>query len=238
MQELREDKAAILRRNLAKVRRRIELACDRAGRDPADVTLVAVTKKQPAEVIPTLLEEGITAIGESRPEVMAKKADLLGDHIPWHMIGHYQRKKIKRTLGHFRLVHSVDSLSLLSTLDRAAADLAEDRGPVNILLQINVSGERQKQGFSLAEAGDAVALARAFNRLCLKGLMTMAPKTEDMGLVREVFRKLRFLRDDLECPDVLGLSMGMSQDYEVAIEEGATIVRLGSCLFDGMELES
>ncbi len=237
MQELSDENRQTIAANLMKVRQRIAAAADRSGRSPAEIRLMAVTKTQPPEVIPCLLGLGVDAIGESRPEIVTKKQSVLNCEVPWHMIGHYQRKKIKRTLPFLDMVHSIHSLELLSSLDHAAGELEEDSRPLDVLIQVNVSGEPQKQGFSPCDVPDVCDLAQAFDRLRLKGLMTMAPRNPQNFDSRDIFAALRHLRDGIGVKNAPELSMGMSQDFEVAVEEGATIVRIGSVLFDGLHLD-
>ncbi len=237
MEELSGENLDILATNLSRIRARIAESAEKVSRNPDDILLVAVTKYQPAEVIPALLELGVKAIGESRPEIALKKRDSLEDHVPWHMIGHYQRKKISKTLGIFQNIHSVHSLELLSSLDHEAGKLSETKKPLNVMIQVNVANEAQKQGFAPKDVEDVCHLAQAFSRLNLTGLMTMAPRSAKIETSRDVFRGLADLRREIGAEIVPHLSMGMSQDFEVAIEEGATILRIGSVLFDGLTFD-
>ncbi|MFT7618958.1 MAG: pyridoxal phosphate enzyme (YggS family) [Planctomycetota bacterium] len=237
MQELSDENRRTISANLAKVRIKIAEAAIRVGRSPDEVQLVAVTKTQSAAVIPHLLAEGITAIGESRPEIIVKKQESLGEDISWHMIGHFQRKKIAKSLPHLGVIHSVHCLELLSSLDHAAGQLSDEKKPVEIMIQVNVAQEAQKQGFHVGDIQDVCDLAGAFTRLKLRGLMTMAPRQVEKDKARQVFRTLRTIRDKIGVENVPELSMGMSDDYEMAIEEGATIVRIGSVLFDGLDMD-
>lgn len=223
-----------LQQNLSQVHRRIASACQRAGRAPATVTLVAVTKTARLEWVEELVRLGVRRLGESRPQQLVERAARIPD-AEWHLVGHLQRNKVRSVLPYAALIHSVDSLRLLERINEVAADL--QLSP-RVLLQVNVSGEASKQGFApeaLLPAWDRVT---AFSRIRIEGLMTMAPDFEDAELARPTFRGLRDLRDQLRCrigPEVLPqLSMGMSHDMEVAIEEGATLVRIGSALFEGL----
>jgi pyridoxal phosphate enzyme (YggS family) len=207
-----------LRSNLDAVRSRIAAACARVRRDPTGVTLIVVTKSVPAEVIPALAGLGVRDIGENRPvEALSRIGPLQG--FRRHMIGHLQTNKIGKALAWADVVHSVDRASLLGAL-------ARNPKKVPIFVQVNVSGESSKGGYGPAEAAGAVAEAR--NSLEVQGLMTMAPEGVD---ARPHFRRLRELAASL---GVSGLSMGMSQDFEVGVEEGATHVRVGTAIFEGV----
>jgi hypothetical protein len=226
--------SATLSRNLADVCGRIEAACERTGRNPADVTLVGVTKYAQPEWIRGLYDLGCRDFGESRPQQLVQRAAEFPRDVRWHLIGHLQRNKAAAVWPHAAVVHSVDSLRLIDKLDEAAATSIE-RPP--ILLEVNVSGEASKDGFSPNELCIAWPEIRMRTALDIAGLMTMAPEGDDPEAARPVFRALRALRDKLRDPShgLRELSMGMSGDFEVAIEEGATLVRIGSALFEGVE---
>jgi pyridoxal phosphate enzyme (YggS family) len=240
--------------NLAHVQERIQAAAGRAGRKPAEVTLVGVTKTYPIEMIQVAYQAGLRHFGENRVEEGQSKIPAFDrwlatrsktDKRPtWHMIGHLQSRKVADAMSHFDVIHSVDSLKLAERLDRLAErDMVEP--PVPILLECNVSGEASKYGFDLSRWMDDGEVRGAFfdvvrrivelPRLRLQGLMTMAPIVTDPELARPVFIALRSLRDALieEFPDVelQHLSMGMTDDFEVAIEEGATLIRVGRAIF-------
>lgn len=214
---------------VARVRERIAVAAARAGRRPEDVTLVAVTKGVDPDSIRAAVAAGIQDIGESRVQEAAPKIRLLGPIARWHLVGHLQRNKAGLGAGLFSVIHSVDSLRLAEALDRRAQRSLE------ILLQVNVAGERQKFG---AAQDDLSAIARGLagmRALRLIGLMTIPPLSPAPEHARPIFRRLRQLRDELA--RVLGtalphLSMGMSDDFEVAVEEGATMVRIGRAIFN------
>jgi pyridoxal phosphate enzyme (YggS family) len=223
------------------VEQRIADACRRSGRRRTEVTLVAVTKTVGVRVVRMLTELGVRDLGESRPQVLWRKADALGDlPIRWHMIGHLQRNKVQDTVYRVGLIHSVDSLPLLEMINNLAIK-GSIRAPV--LLQVNVSREATKHGFNTS---DVLALrdtlVRRYSHVDINGLMTMAPFVEDAEKCRRYFRELRQLRDSLESgvkwndagEKLPYLSMGMSNDFEVAIEEGATHIRLGTILFEGL----
>jgi len=209
---------ARLRDNLEAVRGRIRAACARVGRDPAGVTLVVVTKAAPGELISRLADVGVTDLGENRAvEGLRRIGSLTG--FRRHMIGHVQTNKVTKMLRWADVLHSVDRAALLDELGKA-----QRKPPV--FVQVNVSGEATKGGFRPEETPDAVAHARRSHEVL--GLMTMAPQGGD---ARACFRGLRELAG--RC-GVEGLSMGMSQDFEPAVEEGATVVRIGSAIFEGV----
>lgn len=227
-----------LRENLAQVRGRVREAAIRGDRTERDVRLVAVTKYVQADLARALVELGCLDLGESRPQELWRKAgDLAGLSVRWHLIGHLQRNKAARTLPLVALVHSVDSIGLLETLH---GSLAVTRPRLDILVEVNVSGDPAKHGVSAAEVEPFLATASKFTRLQVRGLMTMGRDASDPDETRRIFRDLRLLRDRLHAnlpPGVAldELSMGMSGDYEIAIEEGATMVRVGAALFAGIE---
>ncbi|MDH7485453.1 MAG: YggS family pyridoxal phosphate-dependent enzyme [Anaerolineae bacterium] len=218
--------------NLQSVRERIAAAAGRAGRDAAEIMLVAVTKTQPVEVIRAAYELGLRDFGENRVEEAESKFHRLPEDIRWHMVGHVQSRKAAQAVRPYVLVHSVDSLKLARRLDRFAAE-AGRRLP--ILLEVNVSGEASKYGLRPEEVAATVEAMRGFAHLQLQGLMTMAPIVPDPEDARPVFAALRELRGRLAVrfPDLdrQHLSMGMSDDFEVAVEEGATILRIGRAIF-------
>ncbi|HSJ54346.1 MAG TPA: YggS family pyridoxal phosphate-dependent enzyme [Anaerolineae bacterium] len=232
-----------LAENLQSVQERVATAARRAGRDPAQVTLVAVTKNQPREAIAAAFDLGLRHFGENRVEEAESKIPGLPGGITWHMIGHVQSRKARQVVPLFQVVHSVDSARLAARLDRLCVEEGE-RLP--ILLQVNVSGEESTYGLAAerwAEDCDqrrellaVVAEIVALPGLQVLGLMTMAPIVADPEQVRPVFASLRHLRDELAgiYPEAgwHHLSMGMSDDFEVAVEEGATLVRVGRAIFD------
>lgn len=231
--ESTRDLRAALRRNLDDVRARIDAACRRAGRDSREVTLVAVSKTVPASTVALLAELGQVDFGENRVQDALAKIPECPPGLRWHFIGHLQRNKAARALERFDVLHAIDSAALGQTLERAAE--ASGR-PLTCFLEVNVSGEASKHGFTMDAVPDA-ALALAGQRFARPaGLMTMAPLDPDPQRARPHFRALRELRDALNrrLPDaarLTHLSMGMTQDFEAAIEEGATFVRVGSALF-------
>lgn len=243
--------AALIHENLKTTRARIADAALRVGRNPADVRLVAVSKTFPVDAILAALDCGQRDFGENRPEEGAEKipqvvarlkSTAIGERPVWHMIGHVQRRKANLVVEHFDIVHSVDRPALAQKLSALAYNAGRD---VPVLLECNVSGEASKYGFQVAgwERDEAilaqwyadVAALQALPRLRVEGLMTMAPIAEDAEAVRPVFASLRGLRDALreQFPHLAlpHLSMGMTDDFEVAVEEGATIVRIGRAIF-------
>lgn len=208
------------------VSERISQACERAGRKPSEVQLVAVSKGQDAATIEAnLLSHGQLALGENRAQELRDKRPLLPDDVEWHFVGNLQRNKIKY-LGGVALIHSVNSERLATAIDAWGA--REDRS-VPVLVSVNVAEEDSKQGISSVDLGALVSHIRSLPHLELRGLMTMAPYSDDPELARPHFRRLRELG---QLHDLSELSMGMSGDFEVAIEEGATIVRIGTALFE------
>jgi pyridoxal phosphate enzyme (YggS family) len=228
---------AALTERLAAVDDRVAAACRRAGRARDEVRLVAVTKSVSAEVAALLPGLGVVDLGESRPQELWRKAEVLPPGpIRWHLIGHLQRNKVERTLPLVQLIHSVDSLRLLDALEQEAA---ERQFTVPVLLEVNASREANKHGFAPKELPGLAPRLAVQGRVRVAGLMTMAALDELPEKARPTFAEVRRLRDRLrtELGDVHALehlSMGMSNDYEVAVEEGATLVRVGSALFEGL----
>jgi len=222
--------------NLAAVRDRIARAAERVGRDPSEITLVAVSKTKPFSAIQAALAAGQREFGENRLEELWEKVALAKDsdltQIRWHMIGTIQSRKSRQAVGPFELLHSVDRIKIAQRLSR---DSEAAQCVMSVLLEVNISGEETKHGFAAQTLVDLLPEIMALPGIRLCGLMTMAPFVEDKTLIRSHFRKLRELRDQLvTCyPEVdMGeLSMGMTNDFEIAVEEGATIVRIGSAIF-------
>lgn len=224
-----------LAERLPRVRERIEAAARRGGREPGSVRIVAVTKGHPAGAVQAVLKAGLAEVGENRVEELEEKeAAFRGRGVRWHMIGHVQGRKAARAARLADVVHSVDSIRLAERLSRAAE--AQGRR-LAALVQVNASGEAAKGGFVVADgtgaALEAVAQAAALPGLRLQGLMTMAPFTRDETVLRATFRRTRRLFEDaagVSGFEARELSMGMSNDYELAVAEGSTIVRLGTAL--------
>ncbi len=225
-----------IRTNLLSVQDRIAAACQASGREASSVKLIAVVKYAELAWVRDLLEIGVRDLGESRPQQLLQRAEQFDDSVSWHQIGHLQRNKIRKVLPLTSLIHTIDSVKLLQAVDRVAAELSLT---VPVLLQINVSGEPSKGGLSPAELPVVWETATVCTHVELQGLMTMAPGTRDLEEARETFAALRRLRDDAEQQlrgrlSLPELSMGMSGDFEIAIKEGATMVRIGSGLFEGL----
>jgi pyridoxal phosphate enzyme (YggS family) len=220
--------AEALSGNYAAVQREIWAAAERAGRDPAAIRLVAVTKGVPAERVRLAFSAGLRTFGENRVQEAVSKIDALADlDCEWHMVGHLQTNKVRFIEGRFTTLHSLDSEHLAEALDRRLTK------SLDVLVEVNVAGERQKTGAVLEEAAAVVRTARDCTHLELRGLMTIAPEGDPAG-AREAFRCLRRLRDRLQEEQGIPLpelSMGMSDDFQVAVEEGATMLRLGRALF-------
>ncbi len=221
---------------VAEVRERIAAASARVGRDAADVTLIAVTKTHPASVIGAVRDAGLMDVGENRiQEMEAKVAATGGLDLRWHLIGHLQRNKVKKAVELAHLVHSVDSVRLA----RRLSDEASSRGvTVEALIQVNVAEEESKGGLAPASALDEIAEICSLPGLRITGLMSMAPFVDDERTIRSAFAATRKVRDDASSiPGFEGrhLSMGMSGDFEIAVEEGSTLVRLGTILLGERE---
>ncbi len=220
-----------LETNVRAVRQRIEAACARAGRDPGSVTLVAVTKTQPPEVVCAAAEAGLSLFGENKVQEAKAKIPLCPSRLRWHMVGHLQTNKCRDAVELFEMVQSVDSLRLAEELNRRAEQASRR---LAILLEVNAVGEASKFGCRPDQLLADLGRINALPRLEIQGLMTVPPWTPDPEKVRPVFRQMHELK--LRCEQLLGaplphLSMGMTGDYEVAIEEGATMVRIGTALF-------
>lgn len=230
-----------LQGNLNRVRDRVEAACSRAGRNVSDVTLVAVTKYADLDWMRALIDLGVLDLGESRPQQLVSRAQALSKEVRWHMIGHLQRNKVELLLPVANRLHSVDSIRLLEAINKEAKKQQVGSAVLpRVLLEVNVSGEESKDGFNPAELQSAWPTICEMDSIAVEGLMTMAPLSDDPESARAVFRSLRQFRDQLveassgqrQLPD---LSMGMSGDFEVGIEEGATLIRVGSSLFEGLQ---
>jgi len=231
------DIAARIAENVAHIRGRIADAAARSGRAASDITLVAVTKYVSAAEVRALVAAGCRELGESRPQQLWEKAAELADlPIQWHLIGHLQRNKVRRTLPLVAMIHSVDSPRLLAAID---ADAGESPRPFPVLLEVNTSGETAKHGLQPGEVEPLLTELPRYRHVAVRGLMCMASLEGGPDAARRDFAALRQLRDRLRgrCPPGVALdelSMGMSGDFEIAIEEGATIVRVGSALFEAV----
>ena len=223
----------MIRENLETVRKNIENACTRAGRDPSEVILLAVSKTKPLDMIREAMAAGQRAFGENYVQELTEKYEALGSSVDWHMIGHLQRNKVKYIIGKTSLIHSVDSIRLAEQIEKEAE---KKNVSADVLLEVNVAQEESKWGFTPEETAEAVKTISALPHVHICGLMTSAPITEDPESNRPYFRQLRILFDTIaasqpEHADMRILSMGMTGDYEVAVEEGSTLVRVGTGIF-------
>ena len=223
----------MLKENLEHVEARIQNACDRTGRDRGEVTLIAVSKTKPADTLREAYDLGVRVFGENKVQELVDKYEVLPDDISWHMIGHLQRNKVKYMIDKAELIHSVDSLRLAETIEKEAE---KHNITANILIEVNVAREESKFGVMPEELDEIVEKIAGFPHLNVKGLMTIAPNVENPEENRAVFARLRKLSVDIASKNVDNmnmsiLSMGMTNDYEIAIEEGATMVRVGTGIF-------
>ena len=219
--------------NLEQVKANIEAACKRVGRDPKDVRLVAVSKTKPISLIEEAIEAGLDTFGENKVQEMCDKMEVLPDNIKWHMIGHLQRNKVKYIAGKVELIHSVDSIRLAKQISDEAQKQSIE---IPVLLEVNVAREESKFGFFTEETEDACREISKMPGIRVKGLMTSAPFVENAEDNRKYFKKLYELAVDIQSKNIDNismreLSMGMTGDYVVAVEEGATIVRVGTGIF-------
>ena len=223
--------------NVANIRNRISLACSKAGRDPEEITLVAVTKMVGIEYIRKAIEAGICDIGENYvQDIRSKYQELKDFKVRWHFIGHLQTNKVKYIAEWISMIHSVDSLHLGQEISKWMTRLNRT---LPILIEVNTSGEDSKYGISPENTGALLRNLSKLPNILVQGLMTMAPFVTDPEQVRSFFSRLRQLRDDLqgEGYQLPMLSMGMTNDFEIAIEEGATIVRIGTAIFGERKLK-
>jgi len=220
--------------NLTLVQACIQRACLKVGREPSSVRLVAVSKLHPVTMVAEAVEAGQVIFGENYVQELVDKAAHLSDPIAWHMIGHLQSNKVKYLPGIVSMIHTVDRLSLAQEIDRQWRDKLS--AACNILVQVNVSGEATKSGTTATEAVELVRQIARLPNIRVRGLMTMPPFFDDPELARPYFQELRLLAEQIDKEAIPGvemaeLSMGMSGDFEVAIEEGATLVRVGTAIF-------
>ncbi len=224
-----------MRERIEEVKKRIEEAAKRAGRNPEDITLVAVSKNFPAEAVRQAYELGLRSFGENRAQELREKYEKLKDlDITWHFIGRIQTNKIKYFVPIVDYVHSVWREKELLEIEKRASNIDK---VIKVFIEVNVSGEETKAGVRPEHIRDLLMLAKDLKHIKVIGLMTMAPYVEDPESVRWIFFKLREIEEDLreDFPELTELSMGMSNDFEVAIEEGATFVRIGTAIFGKRE---
>ena len=219
--------------NLEQVRKNIEEACRKVGRDPKEVTLIAVSKTKPVEMLKEAYTAGARCFGENKVQEIMDKYPQLPSDIQWHMIGHLQRNKVKYIVDKVKMIHSVDSLRLAETIEQEAA---KHEVQVPILLEVNVAQEESKFGLRMDEVLPLAETVCSFPHVKIQGLMTIAPYVENPEENREIFRQLKKLSVDIEAKNINNvtmsvLSMGMTGDYQVAVQEGATVVRVGTGIF-------
>lgn len=223
----------MLKENLADVEAKLVKACENSGRQRGDVTLIAVSKTKPVETLKYAYDLGVRVFGENKVQELTDKYEALPKDIQWHMIGHLQRNKVKYIIDKVALIHSVDSIRLAETIEKEAA---KHNITANILIEVNVAKEESKFGLMPEELDEFIDKIKGFKHIQVKGLMTIAPFVENPETNREIFRSLRKLSVDISNKNVDNvnvsiLSMGMTNDYTVAVEEGATMVRVGTGIF-------
>ena len=220
----------MIKDNIKQVEERIQAACDRSGRKREDVTLIAVSKTKPVSAIYEVMETGIIDYGENKVQELTDKIETISEPLNWHMIGHLQRNKVKYIVDKVKLIHSVDSLRLAEQINQEAMKKNVD---VDILIEVNIADETSKFGLNTEEVIDLIKKVSTLQNVHIKGLMTVAPFTDNPEENRPYFRNLKQLAVDINCKNIDNvtmsvLSMGMTGDYEIAIEEGATMVRVGT----------
>jgi hypothetical protein len=223
-----------IKSNLIRLRERIERAAERVGRNPADIKLVVVTKTVGVDKIREAIDCGVRLIGENRVVEAAEKHAIIGPRVEWHMIGHLQSRKAKQAVELFDMAQSVESISTAQALQKRCSDAART---MRILIEVNTSGEEQKYGVAPDGAESLICEIAPMQNLRIEGLMTMAALVPDPDLARPSFRQLRELAERLRSKNIEGadfhtLSMGMTNDFEVAVEEGSTMLRIGTAVFE------
>ncbi len=217
-----------LRENLAEVRRRIERAAQKVGRNADEIKLVAVSKTHGIQVLQSAIDADIRVFGENKVQETDGKIEILGrENLEWHLIGHLQSNKARKAVQLFDVIHTLDSVELAERLERLCIE--ENRASLSVLVQVDLANEATKDGVDVKDLPRMIEFTHGCERLKLDGLMIIPPYFEDVELVRPYFKRLREIRDEL-LPNG-ALSMGMSHDFELAIEEGATIIRVGTAIF-------
>ncbi|MDD7390169.1 MAG: YggS family pyridoxal phosphate-dependent enzyme [Lachnospiraceae bacterium] len=224
----------MVKENLMEVESRVQAACERAGRPREDVLLIAVSKTKPVELIREIMETGTKDFGENKVQEMCNKIEEIREPLNWHLIGHLQRNKVKYIIDKAYLIHSVDSLRLAEEIQKEAVKKNVSKVPV--LIEVNMAQEASKDGINASETEELVREIAKLPNVQIRGLMTIAPFVDDPEENRVHFRAMRELRDHLKAMNIPGvemkeLSMGMTNDFEVAIEEGATMIRVGTAIF-------
>ena len=223
----------MVKENLKDVEARVAAACERAGRKREDVTLIAVSKTKPVEMIREIMECGVVDFGENKVQEMCSKMEVITEPLHWHLIGHLQRNKVKYIVDKAYLIHSVDSMRLAQEIQKEAQ---KHEVTCNVLVEINIGGEETKSGVPKEEAMELVKGIAELPNVKVKGLMTIAPPVEKPEDARGYFKEMKAVFEEIKAADIPGvemkeLSMGMTGDFEVAIEEGATMVRVGTAIF-------
>lgn len=223
----------MLKEQLEEVKGNIKKACERTGRNPEDVTLIAVSKTKPVEVLQEAYDLGVRVFGENKVQELTEKYEALPKDIEWHLIGHLQTNKVKYIIDKVSLIHSVDSVKLAETIEKEAA---KRNLVMDILIEVNVAQEESKFGLKMEEVIPFIEQIASFPHIRIRGLMTIAPFVENSEENRRIFQNLQKLSVDITSKNIDNvnvsiLSMGMTNDYEVAVEEGATMVRVGTAIF-------
>lgn len=220
--------------NMIDIKNKIDKACELSNRNKEEVTLIAVSKTVDVDAIKEAINSGATDFGENKPQELARKFETIGDDVNWHLIGSLQSNKVKYIIDKVYMIHSIDRLSLCDEIQKRAEKIGKT---INCLIQVNISKEESKHGILEENAIDFVkTISKNYPNIRIKGLMTMAPNTDDKELVRSVFKGLKDLaikidKENIENISMDELSMGMSNDFEIAVEEGATFVRVGTSIF-------
>ncbi|MDD3839356.1 MAG: YggS family pyridoxal phosphate-dependent enzyme [Clostridia bacterium] len=226
-----------IKENLDKVRQKIADAAKSTGRDPDEISIIAVSKTRSIDEIRQAIDCGLNILGENRAQELCEKYKLIGQQARWHMIGHLQTNKVKYILDKVDLIHSVDSLKLIKEINKRCK---RQNKTMDILIQVNISGEESKFGVDQHELMELIHSAKNYKNVRIKGLMTIAPFYEDSEKVRPIFEKAKQLFDnirgmELDYVDMRYLSMGMTNDYDIAIQEGSNMIRVGTGIFGQRE---
>lgn len=220
-------------KNIDYIKSEIINSCKKVNRENG-INLIAVTKTVDIDAINEAIESGITDVGENKPQELARKYDVIGDKVRWHQIGSLQTNKVKYIIDKVYMIHSIDRLSLCEEIQKRAEKINKT---INCLIQVNISEEESKQGISKDEAIDFIkTISEKYKNIKVKGLMTMAPYTEDESIIRDTFKGLKDLSEEISIENIENvymdeLSMGMSNDFKIAVEEGSTLVRVGTYIF-------
>ncbi len=228
---------SLLEENIANIKSRIKFAAERAGRNPENIDIVAVTKTITPEIIQKAVDSGLVLLGENRVQEARDKKELVNGNVQWHLIGHLQRNKVKMALGLFSMIQSIDSLPLAEEIQKRAEQIQQT---VDVLVQVNIGREKTKYGVDPDNTKSFIEKIALFPNLKVRGLMAIAPFKQNPEDVRQYFRQLREIFENIKQTHIDNvnmeyLSMGMSNDFEVAVEEGANMVRIGTGIFGSRE---